>query len=398
VLRPLDKNSPNGLPLSVKTLPQYFKQAGYQTFISGKWHLGAATRAYLPLARGFDKAYGHMLGGVGYWDHVHGGGLDWHRQEKSLREEGYSVDLIADEAVRQIEARDKDKPMFLYATFTAPHLPNEAPDGLIAKYADVKNPYRRVHAAMVDKLDQGIGQIMSSLKQQDMLDNTIVWFMSDNGGLLPAAAAPEIGEAFQTLTDLFGKPLPIKTLEFFRLNIQEGGSNNGPYRRGKSSIYEGGVLVPSVISWPGTLSKRTIKSRVTVQDIEPTLAQATGIELPADILLDGKSQWSTMQTDVPEETSDYIITGNEGEAYYQDNWKLLYFGENKYELYNLGTDPFEENNVASAHPARVTQMVKKVINFPRGGVSGSPLWKVFFDIGSFGGVEDREPWADIVKD
>ena len=88
VLSPISKNNPSGLPLTEKLLPQYFRDAGYQTFLSGKWHLGHRRRDYLPTSRGFDHFYGHLTGGIGYWDHVQGGGLDWQRNGTTLREEG----------------------------------------------------------------------------------------------------------------------------------------------------------------------------------------------------------------------------------------------------------------------------------------------------------------------
>jgi arylsulfatase A-like enzyme len=91
VVSPLSKNNPAGLPLGERLLPEHLREAGYQTFLTGKWHLGHRHRDYLPMARGFDHFYGHATGGIGYWDHVHGGGLDWQRNGETLREEGYST-------------------------------------------------------------------------------------------------------------------------------------------------------------------------------------------------------------------------------------------------------------------------------------------------------------------
>ncbi|MEZ5557115.1 MAG: sulfatase-like hydrolase/transferase [Pseudomonadales bacterium] len=209
------------------------RKAGYQSVMVGKWHLGHATSAMLPMARGFEQAYGHFTRGVGYWDHVHGGGLDWHRNGEALREEGYATHLEADEAVRLIRSRDRERTLFLYAAFSAPHLPNEAPGERIDKYRSIENPHRRVHAAMSD----GIRSLVSRL----------VW--------------------------VFGRPLPIGFLEFLRQNTEDGGSDNGPYRRGKGSNCQGGILVPAVLYWPGTLEPASVSDRVTVQDVLPTLAE-----------------------------------------------------------------------------------------------------------------------------
>ena len=110
VVQPLSKLAPTGLPLGEKLLPQYLKDANYQTVLTGKWHLGGRQRAYLPNERGFDQFYGSVNGGIGYWDHVHGGGLDWQRNGKTLREEGYSTALLADQAIKLVRGRDTSIP------------------------------------------------------------------------------------------------------------------------------------------------------------------------------------------------------------------------------------------------------------------------------------------------
>lgn len=112
VYSPMSKLIPTGLPLSEKIMPEYFKEAGYQTFMVGKWHLGFRQEAYRPNARGFDYFYGNLTGGIGYWDHIHGGGLDWQRNGKSLREEGYATHLQAADIEQLIEQRDQSTPFF----------------------------------------------------------------------------------------------------------------------------------------------------------------------------------------------------------------------------------------------------------------------------------------------
>jgi arylsulfatase A-like enzyme len=183
VVQPISKNSREGLPLEERVLPEFLAAAGYQTVMAGKWHLGHASRGYLPLARGFEQFYGHVTGGIGYWDKVHGGGYDWQRNGVTLREDGYSTRLIAEEAVRLIRERDPERPLFLYASFNAPHMPNEAPPETIERYAHVENPFRRLHAAMVTELDTGVGEIVDALEGEGLRENTLLFFMSDNGGL-----------------------------------------------------------------------------------------------------------------------------------------------------------------------------------------------------------------------
>ena len=189
VLAPMSKNMQNGLPLSERILPQYLQDAGYHTALLGKWHLGGNRRPYHPNNRGFDYVYGNLHGGIGYWDHVHGGGYDLQRNGKTVREEGYVTDLIAEEAVRVIAERDIARPLFLMASFNAPHLPNEAPEAAISSYSDIPDPRRRVHAAMVSQFDAAVGEIVTALEAEGLIDNTIIWFLSDNGGLIPAPAA-----------------------------------------------------------------------------------------------------------------------------------------------------------------------------------------------------------------
>ena len=133
-LSPLSKNNRLGLHLSEKTIADYFKQNGYQTSLIGKWHLGRFSKDYLPTNRGFDHFYGFLTGGVGHYDHVHGGGLDWQRNGKTIREDGYTTHLLTDEAIRIIENYSNKRPFFLKLSYAAPHMPNEAPKKTVDQY------------------------------------------------------------------------------------------------------------------------------------------------------------------------------------------------------------------------------------------------------------------------
>jgi len=390
---PIDKNNENSLPLDLKIMPQYFKDAGYQTFITGKWHLGHATADMLPNARGFDYAYGNLTGGIGYWDHVHGGGYDLNRNGETVREEGYITHLTAREATKLIKTRNKGQPFFLYTAFNAPHLPNEAPEGTLAKYAHIQDPNRRTHAAMVDELDQAIGQIIQTLESEGLREDTLILFMSDNGGLNPGAAPIPVLKAARFLERFVDRPSSIKAVEFFLSNVLDGGSDNGPYRRGKGTPFEGGVLVPAVVNWPGRLAPKQLDARVTVQDILPTLAAGLGLSLDADQVLDGGSQWQALITGTATTTPDYIVTAPEADGFYSGDWKLVAYGDAP-ELYNLADDPYEQNNVADAYPELVTEMLQRLNAVPRGPSIRSSYLDIFFDVDEFGGTEDREPWAD----
>ena len=394
IYRQFAKYATEGLPVNEKTLADHLQAQGYQTWLVGKWHLGYARQAFHPNSRGFDHFYGHVTGGVGYWDHVHGGGYDWQRNGKTAREPGYTTHLLAEEALKLIRTRNPDKPFFLYASFNAPHLPNEAPEEAIAAYTGIANPYRRIHAAMVTELDTAIGQIVTALKSEGEYENTLIWFMSDNGGL-NRNARPDgsIVSLSENLEQIFGAPLPVTILEFIRTNTLEGGSDNSPLRYGKSSVYEGGARVPSLAHWPGSLPPHRAEEFLTAQDVLPTILTAIGAEVPTD--LDGSSRLAVLKDEEAEAPRDYVTIGQLGaQAYYQWPWKLIANGDDV-ELYNLADDPLEAKNIAHTEPDRVARLSQLLNDLPRAPSLHIPLYKVFWDPDFFGGAENRAPWAEL---
>ena len=206
-----------GLPLDERTLPQALREAGYETAITGKWHLGHFERDYLPTRRGFDHQYGHYMGAIDYFKHDRDGGFDWHRDDKVCREEGYSTDLIAAEAAHLVEKRDIQKPLFLYVPFNAVHSPLQVAERHQALFPELK-PNRRKYACMLTAMDEGVGKIVAAVEKAGIRDNTLFVFTSDNGGPNPGP-----------LTD------------------------NGPYRAGKGTLYEGGVRVAAFATWTGRI-------------------------------------------------------------------------------------------------------------------------------------------------
>ena len=171
--RPISKNERTGLPPDETILPQHLSRLGYRPIMVGKWHLGHYTPDLFPQARGFEHFYGSVTGGIGYWDHNHGGGHDWQRNGRTIREEGYTTRLLADEALRLLDTPDDERPVFLYAAFHAPHLPNEAPAETIDRYQSIEDERRRVHAAMVSELDEAIGRLLAGFERRGMLENTL---------------------------------------------------------------------------------------------------------------------------------------------------------------------------------------------------------------------------------
>jgi arylsulfatase A-like enzyme len=393
VYRQFAKYATRGLPAGEQTLADHLKQAGYQTWLVGKWHLGYAHYRYHPNARGFDHFYGHVTGGIGYWDHVHGGGLDWQRNGETLREDGYSTALIADEAVSLIRQRDADRPFFLYASFNAPHLPNEAPAETLETYAELDNPLRRVHAAMVTELDSAVSRIVTALAQAGEVDNTVIWFMSDNGGLNRDSLPAGLVSFAETLENWFGAPLPIQSLEFIRTNALDGGSDNSPLRHGKGSVYEGGARVPSFVYWPEKLPGSETDAFITVQDVLPTVLAALALPVPAG--LDGSNRFEALAGREAGSPGDYVTRGQfSDQAYYQWPWKLI-SGDGRAELYHLVDDPAETRDLAAEYPGRVSDMQQLLDDIPRGEDLHIPTYRVFMDPDFFGGEEDREPWGNL---
>ena len=258
-----------GMPPELKIMPEYFREAGYQTALSGKWHLGMAKEEFWPTNRGFDTSYGHMSGGIGYFDHTASGRLDWHRNEKPLREDGYSTELIASEAINIINNKDSERPLFLYIAFNAPHTPIQAPKKNIEAFSYIENKDDRLYAANISSLDNEIGRILKAIEKKGILEETIIIFFSDNGPVFDASAiAKVIGP---NLLDAEGSP---------------GGLSGG-----KGSALEGGIRVPAVIWWKGVLENSKSNQFIFVQDLLPTLLSATGIKVTKMDNFDGRDKW-----------------------------------------------------------------------------------------------------------
>lgn len=398
ILSPLSKLNPTGLPLSEKTLADRLGAAGYQTALVGKWHLGPRDLAYHPNARGFEHFYGNLTGGVGYYDKVHGGGFDWQRNGKTIREEGYTTRLLAKEAIRVIEDRDPERPLFLYAAFGAPHLPNEAPEETVSSYTSIENENRRLHAAMVSELDTAIGAIHATLVKEGIEDKTLIWFMSDNGGLTAG------NNLFWSLPDplliyavesQFGVKANETLIEFLRRNLQDGAADNRPFKGGKGSVAEGGVRVPSFLYWPGQFDPGSYNYITTVQDVTPTLLNVSGADT-TKTAFDGRNLLTALKTNTPARAMDYIAVSGlltESFAIYRYPYKLV--EENgAQQLYNLETDPLETRNIADEHPDMVADLTSAIDAYPRGEKVGLPLQSILEDPDFFGGEENRPPWAD----
>ena len=197
----IDSDEPWGLPLEEKIMPEYFKDAGYSTAMFGKWHLGFHRRAFLPNRRGFDHSFGYRGPYIDYWQHElhkldrnYSHGFDmWENNRPSYETLGnYSTILLTDKAINYVENYDLESgPMFMYMAHEAPHTANEddpmqAPQDVINRFDYIKNPVRKVMAAMMTVLDDQIGRLIQAIDRKGILDNSVILFYSDNG-------APTVG-------------------------------------------------------------------------------------------------------------------------------------------------------------------------------------------------------------
>ncbi len=336
VIRPWDSR---GIPKEERLLPEIFQEAGYATALVGKWHVGHGDPEQLPNARGFDHFYGHLNGRLDYFTHQlshgelrppEGLGLDWQRNGKAVEEEGYTTTLLAKEASRVIQDRDVHRPLFLLVALNAPHPPLQALPSAEQKFASIQDEKRRTYAAMVDTLDESLGQILNTLDDEKITSNTLLLFLSDNG------AAPD-----------------------------KGGSN-GSLRGGKATTLEGGIRVPAILRWPAKIEKRRkTEQRITLLDIGPTLITATGIgdkasfKAPGDI--DGQDLWATIQDGAtfPREKL-FFATQHRAKrhtAVIDGGWKLarttdVLSGTEEEFLYHLDQDPLESEDQTSNNKDR----------------------------------------------
>ena len=394
ITRPISKNQKLGLGLEEKILPQYLKELNYSTYLLGKWHLGSYIPDYFPTRRGFDYFYGYLTGGIGYWDHIHGGGHDWQRNEVGLREDGYVTQLIKNDTLKIIDNHDFTNPIFLNVNFGAPHIPNEAPKESVLKFSYIEDETRRLHAAMVHEMDNAIGEIIAALKKENVLKNTIVMFASDNGGLTPDV---ELNPSFLSIPKKIGvcdtkNKLGIKIFQWICENYS-GGSSNKPLPEGKMSVSEGGIRVPAVIWWPGKFEYSKSENFITMMDVLPTILDL--INYKNEIEVDGVSRVSSLNDSDNSESSKYVVTNiiNDKYAVIEVPYKLITSADGD-QLYNILDDPSENLNIASENQEIVLELKNTLSQWKFGENRSLPISAVFKDPDLFGGEEDRIPWIE----
>ncbi|TZF82612.1 sulfatase-like hydrolase/transferase [Pedobacter sp. BS3] len=317
-------------------LPQALAEAGYKNrAIIGKWHLGHASLKYHPLNRGFTHFYGLLNGNIDYFTHEREGELDWHNDFKPCYDKGYSTDLLADEAIKDIKKYYKESPFLIYLAFNAPHSPLQAKKEDLLKYGyDESQPSftingkegvqgrgntrRQTYSAMVSNMDENIGRVLKALKELHIEENTLVLFQSDNG---PA--------------------------------LNEGGSS-GELRGHKGSEWEGGVRAPAIIKWPAGFAGGRMSNQVMGYiDVMPTLLDIAGVTSKPKNAFDGISMLPVLAGKT--EYIDRVMYLGFG-AIVNNYWKLIDASRAESnmkitddQLFNIAADPTEKTNVRSAN-------------------------------------------------
>ncbi len=311
----------SGLPMSEKIFPQYLKAAGYATAQFGKWHLGP-TPEWSPALRGFDEVFGFLGRGAHDYFKLDDPQDPIYRGTEVVKEKGYLTDRLGEETAAFIK-RNKAGPFFAYLAFNAVHAPLQAPDDETAKF-NTGNKDRDTLLAMGKRLDDAIGKITATLKQEGVWENTLIFFISDNGGPLAQSA------------------------------------DNSPLRGGKHQDYEGGIRVPFLVCWPAQLRPGECQAPVISLDILPTALAAAGVTLPQDKPLDGQNILPLLRGEIAPQPRDFFWCSGSDEGWWavrSGDWKLV--GEKgKLSLFDLGKDVSEKRDLAAQVPEKVAELTK----------------------------------------
>ncbi|XP_055316309.1 arylsulfatase I isoform X3 [Sitodiplosis mosellana] len=278
---------PRGLPLTEKILPQYLRELGYKNHCVGKWHLGHFKREYTPLHRGFDSHIGYWTGHHDYFDHTafeqRQWGFDIRRgMDVAYDLHGqYTTDIITNESVRIVRSHNTSIPLFLYIAHAAvhsgnPYNPLPAPDSTTSKFTHISDFARRKYAAMMTHLDYSVGAVVHALSQNNMLNDSIIIFSTDNGG--PA--------------------------EGFNLNA----ASNWPLRGVKNTLWEGGVRGAALLFSPKIVKKHRVSNQTMhIADWLPTLFHVAGGNVEhLNATLDGKNMWSSLSEDTKSNRTEIL--------------------------------------------------------------------------------------------
>jgi arylsulfatase A-like enzyme len=314
-----------GLPLTEKLLPEHLRAAGYVTGWIGKWHLGA-TPAHHPEARGFAETFGFIGGGHKFIDWVVKPTVEYQvpieRNGQPVEVKEHLTVAFGREAADFVR-RHRSEPWFLYLAFNAPHTPNEPTAERLERFASIADPKRRAYAAQVSLMDDAIGEVLAALKDTTQHERTLTFFFSDNGG-----------------------------------PIEPNGSINTPLREKKGTVYEGGVRVPFLVSWPGTLpAGRDYEQPVSSVDVMATALAVAGTAMPTDKKYDSVNLLPFLKGDATGAPHERLYWRSDARrAVREGDWKLVRNGDEPAQLFHLRSDLGEKNDLATAQPDTVKRL------------------------------------------
>lgn len=393
------------LSLETPTIAEILHEAGYHTYMTGKWHLGFHDPVVWPRQRGFDRFYGPLAGAGNYFrpSGVRGMLLDNERLPEP-DSAYYATDAFTDYAIRFIEEQEDDAPFFLYVAHMAPHWPLHAPEEDVRKFVghyregwDVLRQQRHqrqlemglldstwtlstrdedvrawdalseeeksdldyrmaVYAAQIHRMDWNVGRLIDFLESRDQLDNTLILFLSDNG----ACSEP--------WRDTGGRPLedvnnPEKS---GMISYGQGWANasNTPFRGFKSLTYEGGIATPLIAHWPARLSYASgsfLRTPAYLPDLAPTFLEMAGVPVPDSVRFEGHSLLPMLESGDEEAVHEWMFWEHErSRAVRNGNWKLVWDrNHEQWELFDLSADRTELSDLAASHPDRVEDMARR---------------------------------------
>ncbi len=390
---------------SAATFGERLREAGYRTLMAGKWHAGQT-----PFERGFDRYYGLTDGCCNYWNPGHARDGEPEPAKKSIRrwaidgeqflpftppdKDFYTTDAFTDRAISNLEEfKDETKPFLLYLAYTAPHYPLHASRDDVAKYLGkygavgwdslreqrfarqqklgVLPPGARLsprdpelpawdsiaeadrelwdlrmatYAAMIDRMDQNIGRLIAKLDETGKAENTLIFFLSDNGACEDSSDRSTVPGA-----------MPWEVTSYMTQGRVWANASNTPYRKYKTTDYEGGTRTPMIAFWPQQIASGAITDRVGhLVDFVPTMLELAGAGLPAE--LDGNSLTPALRGESDERKWPIYFQFGKSRAIRDQNWKLVKYDKGAWELYDLANDPTELLDLADMQPSLVKKL------------------------------------------
>jgi arylsulfatase A-like enzyme len=338
-----------GLPLSEETMADVLGRSGYTSMLIGKWHLGAHKSLH-PLKRGFNEFFGFLGGGHQYFpekwklqnpEDANGEGESYltklNRNYEVVEETEYLTDALSREAVSFVE-RNQQNPFFLYLAYNAPHTPLQASEKYLSRFQHIQNPKRRTYAAMVSAVDDGVGRLLDKLTETDQLDNTIIIFLSDNGG-----------------------------------PTSDNASNNAPLRGQKGSVFEGGIRVPFAIQWNHKIPANTTydKPIIALDIFSTVLANIKGAAKPKNTL-DGVNLLPFLTHKINKTPHDFLFWRMFDKKDYaiinKNEQKMVILKDSTY-LYDLKKEINEKTNLMEQQNTLAEEMGKAKATWEKGMIA-----------------------------